>query len=305
MERVIKRLRINIQGAVQGVGFRPFVYRLAFELALKGWVNNSSQGLVIEVEGPSPALDAFLKRVSQEKPPLSFIQSLQSVFLDPEGFKNFEIWESDSSEDKTVFVLPDIATCPDCIKEIFDKENRRYLYPFTNCTHCGPRYSIIESLPYDRGNTAMKTFTMCAACQEEYESPSDRRFHAQPNACPECGPHVELWDKDGNVLGKRQEALLKTMAAVQSGAIVAIKGLGGFHLFADAQNQESVRLLKERKHREEKPLALMFPTERSVELFCDVSNTEKRLLASPEAPIVLLRKRLVQQKINTEPDRCR
>ena len=187
------RLKLSIRGAVQGVGFRPFVFRLASELKLTGWVNNSPQGVFIEVEGPRAALEKFLLRLETEKPPRSFIQSLESSWLDAIGYKKFEIRKSETGGDKTALVLPDIATCPDCLREIFDPANRRHRYPFTNCTNCGPRFSIIESLPYDRANTSMKTFTMCPQCQAEYDDPRDRRFHAQPNACPVCGPRLEFW----------------------------------------------------------------------------------------------------------------
>ena len=187
------RLKIAVRGAVQGVGFRPFVFRLAEELKLAGWVNNSPQGVFIEVEGLRPALEKFLLRLEAEKPPRSFIQSLESSWLDAIGCKTFEIRESETGGGKTALVMPDIATCPDCLREIFDPQNRRHRYPFTNCTNCGPRFSIIESLPYDRANTSMRQFAMCPACQAEYDDPRDRRFHAQPNACPACGPRLELW----------------------------------------------------------------------------------------------------------------
>ncbi len=188
------RVRIALRGAVQGVGFRPFVHRLATELDLTGWVNNSPQGVFIEVESPRPALEDFLRRLETEKPPRSFIQSLEATWLDAVGYKHFEIRASETGGDKTALVLPDIATCPDCLREIFDPANRRFRYPFTNCTNCGPRFSIIEALPYDRANTSMKQFAMCPACQAEYDDPQDRRFHAQPNACPVCGPHLEFWN---------------------------------------------------------------------------------------------------------------
>ena len=194
-----QRLRVVIRGAVQGVGFRPFIYRLATEMALPGWVINSSQGVFIEVEGSAAQLDTFLHRVQTEKPPRSFIQSLESSYLDPLGFSGFEIRHSEESGVKTALVLPDMATCPDCLHDISDPANRRYQYPFTNCTNCGPRYTIIEALPYDRPNTSMKAFPMCDDCRAEYENPLDRRFHAQPNACPTCGPHLELWDRAGSV----------------------------------------------------------------------------------------------------------
>jgi len=286
-----ERLRVVIHGAVQGVGFRPYIYRLATEMGLNGWVINSSQGVFIEVEGDRPGLNSFLLRIEKEKPPLSFIRGMEHSFLDPKGYDKFEVRESDDSGAKTVMVLPDIATCPDCLAEIFDPDDRRYLYPFTNCTNCGPRYSIIQSLPYDRPNTTMKAFDMCDECLAEYTNPIDRRFHAQPNACPRCGPHVELWDHAGGVVASHHDAIKKTIEAIRLGEIVAVKGLGGFHLIVDARNNNAVNVLRERKHREEKPLALMYPSIESIKRDCEVSPIEERLLCSPEAPIVLLQRK--------------
>ncbi len=287
----IRRVHIAIRGAVQGVGFRPFIYRLATDLHLTGWVLNSPQGVFIEAEGDPVSLEHFLLRVEREKPPRSFIQSLESSFLDPAGFTSFEIRTSDARGERSALILPDIATCPDCLADITSRANRRYRYPFTNCTNCGPRFTIIHALPYDRPNTAMKDFPMCDQCREEYEDPSNRRFHAQPNACPVCGPHLELWDMAGTPLAFRDEALLQAAESLRAGKIVAVKGLGGFHLMVDARNQDAVLRLRERKHREEKPLALMMPSIESITAICHVSELEARLLKSPEAPIVLLLKR--------------
>ncbi len=295
------RLKLAVRGAVQGVGFRPFVHRLATELGLTGWVNNSAQGVFIEVEGRRVALDQFLLRVETEKPPRSLIQSKETAWLAGAGYQHFEIRASESGGDKTALVLPDSATCPDCLREILDPTNRRYHYPFTNCTHCGPRFSLIEALPYDRANTTMKSFWMCPACQAEYDDPLDRRFHAQPNACPVCGPQVELWPGDsGNYsprndrepprrLAHGHDALLATVHVIRCGQIVAVKGIGGFHLLVDARNESAVRRLRERKQREAKPFALMFPSLESVKEVCEVSGLEARLLCSTEAPIVLLK----------------
>ena len=336
------RLKLTVRGAVQGVGFRPFIYRLATGAGLTGWVNNSAQGVFIEVEGPRTTLEEFLLRLESEKPPRSSVQSLEASWLDPIGYTGFEIRESEAGGAKTALVLPDIATCPDCLGEIFDPLNRRYGYPFTNCTNCGPRFSIIESLPYDRANTSMKGFTMCPQCQAEYNDPLDRRFHAQPNACPICGPRLELWDRKGKPLPapakgaqpsgcssapssrarpqsppassvqstllqpkgcapvvpgqpRASEAICGALAAaaeaIRQGQLVAVKGLGGFHLMVAAHNDEAVRRLRELKHREEKPFALMFPSLASIKAVCEVSPLEERLLRSPEAPIVLLRRR--------------
>jgi hydrogenase maturation protein HypF len=282
------RVRVTIGGAVQGVGFRPFVYRLANDLDLKGWVSNSAQGVLIEAEGAQDRLAEFLRRVQTDKPPLALIQDAQQTFIDPVGDSVFEIHDSETNGHKTTLVLPDIATCPECHHEIFDPANRRYLYPFTNCTNCGPRYTIIGSLPYDRPNTTMKHFAMCEECRAEYENPLDRRFHAQPNACPKCGPHLELWDKTGHLLVGRHDALIQAANALRNGAIVAIKGLGGFQLVVDARNEAAVSALRHRKRREEKPFALMVPSLEMVRDQCETSDLEMSLLRSPEAPIVLL-----------------
>lgn len=277
-----------MHGAVQGVGFRPFVYRLATSLKLHGWVSNTVQGLFIEVEGTRSELQEFLIRLDREKPPLAVVQSLEYSFLDALGFTEFAIRESSNAGTKTAFVLPDIATCPDCLREIFDPADRRFRYPFTNCTNCGPRFTIVEQLPYDRANTSMKTFKMCSDCQREYDDPRDRRFHAQPNACPACGPHLELWDVGGGCLMRGYDALQRAVEEIRRGAIVAVKGLGGFHLIVDACNDDAVRLLRKRKHREEKPFALMYPNLETVKHHCFVWDLEERLLHSPESPIVLL-----------------
>jgi hydrogenase maturation protein HypF len=289
-ESAFRRLRVVIRGAVQGVGFRPFIFRLATELRLPGWVLNSAQGVFIEVEGPEPLLREFLRRAESEKPAISYIQSLEASFLDAIGFTQFEIRES-SGGAKTAFILPDVATCKDCLREVNDPANRRYRYPFTNCTNCGPRFTIIESLPYDRPLTAMKMFAMCAECEREYRDRADRRFHAQPNACPACGPQLELWLPAGAVLAQQDAALLAAAQTVRSGQILALKGLGGFHLIVDARNEPAVRELRRRKRREEKPLAVMCPSMENALEYCVSSEVESRLLTSPESPIVLLKRK--------------
>ncbi len=285
------RLSLVIRGAVQGVGFRPFVFRLATEMNLFGWVSNTAQGVFVEVEGIKETLDRFLLRIQKEKPTVSFIQSLESSFLDPVGFTEFMIRKSVDTGVKTTLVLPDIATCPDCLAEIFNPNDRRHLYPFTNCTNCGPRFTIIESLPYDRANTSMRRFAMCPDCQREYENPRDRRFHAQPNACPVCGPRVEFWDERGHRLFDGLYAILETVNAIRGGRIVALKGLGGFHLIVDAANDDAIASLRQRKQREEKPFAMMYPSVQRIKEDCLVSELEERLLLAPESPIVLLRRR--------------
>jgi hydrogenase maturation protein HypF len=291
-EATLTRLHLVVRGAVQGVGFRPFIYRLADELHLKGWVNNSAQGVFVEVEGPQESLDNFLSRIESDKPPRALLQSLEPSFLDPVGFQNFEIRTSDDGGPKTALILPDTAVCPDCLREIFDPADRRYRYSFTNCTNCGPRFSIIEALPYDRPNTTMKHFPMCEACRAEYDQPLDRRFHAQPNACPVCGPHLELWDEQGGLLASHDDALRMAAEALRQGQIVAVKGLGGFQLMVDARSEDAVRRLRQRKRREAKPLALMFPSLDAVQEACSVAPMEARLLDSPEAPIVLLERKI-------------
>jgi hydrogenase maturation protein HypF len=213
------------------------------------------------------------------------------------GYSTFEIRHSEDSGAKTALVLPDIATCPDCLREIFDPNNRRYLYPFTNCTNCGPRFSIIEALPYDRPNTTMKSFVMCLDCLAEYHHPANRRFHAQPNACARCGPRLELWDKEGLPLAAKHDALFDAVDALLRGMIVAVKGMGGFHLMVDATNAEAVRRLRQRKHREEKPFALMYPSLDAIKQHCDVSKLEERLLLSPESPIVLLKSKSPKSEV--------
>jgi hydrogenase maturation protein HypF len=285
-----QRVHGVIRGAVQGVGFRPFVYRLARELGLAGWVNNSSQGVFFEVEGEMDALTPFLHRITADHPPRAFIQSFEHFFLDPLGMNDFVIRPSDHSGEKTALVMPDIALCEECRLELFAPQNRRHRYPFINCTNCGPRYSIITGLPYDRPNTTMRGFIMCPACQHEYDDPSDRRFHAQPNACPACGPHVELWNAEGKVCGTHEDALAAAVKALGDGRILAVKGIGGFHLMADAANEEVVQRLRERKHREEKPFALMAPSVAVVRQLCEVDQHEEQMLVAPEAPIVLLRR---------------
>jgi hydrogenase maturation protein HypF len=287
----LTRLRLLVRGAVQGVGFRPFVHLLATEMHLAGWVKNGPQGVCIEVEGTAVQTRRFLARLPGRKPPHCVIEGLEPLWLDPAGYRGFEIRPSDATGEKSAWVLPDIATCPACLAEVRDPGNRRHRYPFTNCTHCGPRFTIIEALPYDRANTSMRRFTQCAGCQAEYENPADRRFHAQPNACPDCGPQLALWDGQGKALARREEALRAAAAAIRDGKIVAVKGLGGFHLMVNAGDETAVRLLRQRKAREEKPLALMFPDLRQVAACCRVDPLERRLLESPEAPIVLLRRR--------------
>ncbi|WP_457569426.1 carbamoyltransferase HypF [Desulfurobacterium sp.] len=284
------RAKIYITGTVQGVGFRPFIYRLATSLNLKGYVLNDTSGVTIEVEGDEKNVREFLLRIEKEKPAISKIYSLEYKILENAGYNNFEIRKSNESGKIEVLILPDLATCEDCIKELENPEDRRYRYPFINCTNCGPRFTIIEKLPYDRKNTTMKIFKMCPECEKEYNDPTNRRFHAQPNACPVCGPRVWLTDKKGDVIAEREKALELTVKLLKEGKILAIKGLGGFHLICDASNEETVKELRRRKNREEKPFAVMFPDIESIKKEACVSPLEERALSSIERPIVVLKK---------------
>ena len=283
-----KRLSIQVRGAVQGVGFRPTVYRLAVELGLTGWVANTPAGVEIDVEGAAAAVEQFVPTLMAALPPRAVVHGMETRQLDPTGARMFEVKATRGGGAATTFMLPDIATCPDCLRELGDPADRRFGYPFINCTNCGPRFSIIEALPYDRDHTTMARFTMCSACQAEYDNPRDRRFHAQPNACPACGPRLELWAPGGAPLEAEGDALRAAAAAIRAGRIVAVKGIGGLHLVCDARNEESVRELRRRKRREEKPFAVMFPDLPAVRAVCLVEAEEEQLLTSPEAPIVLL-----------------
>jgi hydrogenase maturation protein HypF len=285
------RVHITVRGAVQGVGFRPFVYRLASHLHLTGWVENSVHGVRIEAEGNQTDVDVFLRSIPAGKPPRAVIQGIESMYRDPAGYTDFTIRESANEGSPTTIILPDIATCPECLAEILDPANRRFRYPFTNCTHCGPRFTIVESLPYDRPNTTMKTFRMCPECLREYEDPGDRRFHAQPIACPACGPQLAFWNPDGTEISRRGEALAEAVGLVRTGGVLALKGLGGFHFIVDATNEAAVNSLRRRKRRGAKPFALMVAGAAEVHHLCEVEEIEERSLASPESPIVVLRRK--------------
>lgn len=291
----LRRLRVLMAGAVQGVGFRPFVYRLASELDLKGWVLNSGNGLVIEAEGPEATLERFLVRLERERPPSSLVLAREVSILEPAGYATFEIRRSDEQEEKTVSLLPDLATCPQCLRELNDPADRRYRYPFTNCTACGPRYTIILDIPYDRPRTTMRGFEMCPDCRREYTDSADRRFHAQPNACPVCGPRVWIELASGKPaqasLSPHPDPIRAAAEALRTGHIVALKGIGGFQLLVDARNEQAVARLRRLKQREEKPFALMAPTLEAIRECAEMSDAEERLLRSPAAPIVLLRPR--------------
>ncbi len=280
---------IDIQGIVQGVGFRPFVYQAAVRLGLKGFVSNTSNGVFIHIEGPSAAIRSFIDGFSTHLPPLARITRLTETPAATSGYDTFQIASSVEGLRRNTLISPDVCICDDCLQELFDPADRRYRYPFINCTHCGPRYTIIDDIPYDRPHTSMKGFRMCSRCQAEYDDPMDRRFHAQPNACPDCGPRLLLHDGDGGLLSI-PDPLEETIRLLREGAIVAIKGLGGFHLACDATNEASVRTLRQRKHREEKPLAVMAPDVETAKRFARIEPEDEALLRSRQRPIVLCEK---------------
>jgi hydrogenase maturation protein HypF len=280
--------KIHVTGVVQGVGFRPFVYQLAHTQGLTGWVLNTSAGVDIEVEGPPEALLRFLRDLETQAPPLARIESITTTDHPPNGYQQFEIRHSIAREGEYQLISPDIATCQDCVAELLDPQDRRYRYPFTNCTNCGPRFTIIEDIPYDRPLTTMRDFVMCPECQAEYENPLDRRFHAQPNACPVCGPQLSLVAADASQMDVSDE-IFAAVQLLQQGKILAIKGLGGFHLACDATSDEALRRLRERKRRPAKPMAVMMASLDQIAAHCVVSQEEERLLTSPQCPIVLLR----------------
>jgi hydrogenase maturation protein HypF len=287
----VTRLRLDVTGAVQGVGFRPFVHRLASTEHLGGFVRNTGDGVSIEVEGSSPALERFLTRLDRELPPRAVIFKRRSAPLAPCGDHAFVVAPSTHAGAGAAVVMADLATCPDCLREILDPADRRHQYAFTSCMHCGPRYSIIEALPYDRARTTMRHFPLCAACQSEYADPYSRRFHAEPIACPDCGPRLAFWNDTGMVTETGHAALLEAVEALRRGMIVALKGLGGFQLLVDAGNAAAVARLRQRKRRPAKPFALMVPSLETAQGLAHVGELERRLLLSPEAPIVLLRAR--------------
>ncbi len=291
---MLRRERIHISGIVQGVGFRPFVYRLAQQCGLAGFVRNNTEGVLIEVEGAAAMLQAFRHRLATETPPRAHMLQLAVEEMPPAGDSEFIIVASERDRPAQAFISPDLCLCADCRAELFDPGNRRFHYPFINCTNCGPRYTIVHRIPYDRPNTSMSVFPMCAACAAEYHDPADRRFHAQPNACPECGPRLWLCDRNGTRLAEA-EALEQAIAQLLQGAIVAVRGLGGFHLAVDARNQAAVQTLRQRKGRADKPFAMMAPHLAAIEKFCFVSPAERALLQQPTRPIVLLRRREAPQ----------
>jgi hydrogenase maturation protein HypF len=293
-----RRVRARVDGTVQGVGFRPYVYRLASELGLDGYVLNDSSGVVVEVEAGADAVELFFARLADDAPPLASVERVSAQPIEPTGEQGFVIRESPRGGEPRAAVTPDSATCDDCLRELFDPRDRRFRYPFVNCTNCGPRFTIVRGVPYDRPYTTMSGFRMCPACQAEYDSPADRRFHAQPNACPECGPSLRLVDGGGGQgvrpslpVARSRDAPGATVRALDAGAIVAVKGIGGFHLACRADDEAAVATLRARKHREDKPFALMAPSLASAHELVVVTPEDEALLVSRERPIVLMPRR--------------
>jgi hydrogenase maturation protein HypF len=285
---------IAVEGTVQGVGFRPFVARLAARFAVRGWVRNDGRGVSMRIAGPAGSLDRFVAALNAEAPPAARIISLREVAgAETAGLPvGFAILASETAPtEPTAAVTPDLAICPDCRRELLTPTDRRHAYPFINCTNCGPRYSIVEALPFDRARTTMTRFAMCPGCAREYADPADRRHHAQANACPECGPQLHLQDRSGRTLATRGAAIAEAAEALRAGRIVAVKGVGGFHLMVDAANEAAVQELRHRKHREEKPLAVMFPSLDSLRAMAELGGDEEAWLTSAAAPIVLVRRR--------------
>jgi len=287
---VIKRARYLFTGIVQGVGFRPFIYRLAVRQGLAGFVQNRPDGVLVEVEGTPPAIDSFFSSVSRELPPLANITGVASSEIAVTGDTEFKIIISNNEGQGDVHIAPDSAVCADCLKELFDPACRRFRYPFINCTNCGPRLTIINDIPYDRVHTSMACFLLCPQCRTEYENPGNRRFHAEPNACPVCGPQLELRDADGEII-PCEDPVERAIELIAAGNVLAIKGLGGFHLCVDATSDEAVKKLRSRKYREEKPLAIMVRDIEQTRLIAEINDEEKALLSSVQRPIVLLKKK--------------
>jgi len=285
-----ERRHITVEGIVQGVGFRPFVYGLAVKNGLAGFVLNDTAGVTIELEGEPPALESFLTYLREQPPPLARIQNVDCRIIPPKGESAFNIVGSQGEEERSALISPDAPTCEDCLKELFDPADRRYRYPFINCTNCGPRFTIIKDVPYDRERTTMELFEMCGACAREFHDPADRRFHAQPNACPQCGPRVRLLDCRGQEI-LDGDPVSHAARLLQQGVVLAVKGLGGYHLACNALDHDAVRRLRAKKHREYKPFAVMAANLKAVKQLCLVSDEDELLLRSYARPIVLLRKR--------------
>lgn len=286
-----QRMRIDVDGTVQGVGFRPYVYRLARELELSGWVRNTVNGVSIEVEGSAPTIETFLRRLKDEAPASACVDAMRTFGIPILDDRGFAIHRSTERGQPALIIPPDLTVCEHCLRELADPGDRRFRYPFLTCTQCGPRYSLFTAMPYERSNTTMSGFPLCADCQAEYGTESDRRFQAEPIACPACGPHTRLWDEQGGEIEQGEEALCQAEAQLHAGSIIAVKALGGFQLWVDASSEEAVRRLRARKQRPDKPFAVLFPSMEAVHADCAVSADEEAMLRSLQAPIVLMRKR--------------
>jgi hydrogenase maturation protein HypF len=282
---------VRVEGIVQGVGFRPFVYGLAGALSLSGFVGNDAQGVFVEVEGSGPDVRAFLSRVRSEAPPLAVVERVDAEWTSPSGDQGFAIVESPQGGERQTLISPDTATCDECVRELFDDTDRRHRYPFINCTNCGPRFTIVKDVPYDRPFTTMAAFGLCAACSAEYHDPANRRFHAQPTCCPACGPSLRLVVPDGTVVARGDEALRGAVRRLGDGAVVAVKGLGGYHLAADAGGEDAVATLRSRKHREDKAFAVLVTSIDAARELAEIDDDESLAMSSPRRPIVLVRRR--------------
>lgn len=298
---MISALDIRVRGVVQGVGFRPFVFRLAQSNTLTGWVLNDADGVAIHLEGTEPALEEFVRSLKTRQPPAANITNIDIHSTQPAGIPEFTIRETPPATHPTVRISPDLPVCDACLAELFDPANLRFHYPYINCTHCGPRYTVIQSLPYDRGNTTMRQWTLDTYCGGQYGDPADRRFHAQPVACPDCGPHYHLRMDDSSVTGDHA-SIAKTAELLTAGAIVAVKGIGGYHLACDARNESAVRALRERKYRKEKPFALMARSMEAARELVDLSADAEALLSSVARPIVLARANAPLPGVSPEND---
>jgi len=292
-------IKINVKGIVQGVGFRPFIYHLARSLNLSGYVLNDTAGVSIEAEGDESDIQMFIESIKKKHPPRAEIFEIQSKRTDLIGYEDFEIRESAGQEEKFIPISPELATCSDCLAELFNPRDRRFRYPFINCTNCGPRFTIVQDIPYDRKLTTMSVFPMCEECDSEYHNPADRRFHAQPNACPVCGPGLTLLDREKKVIPV-QDVISRVCALLKEGYIIAVKGLGGYHLACDARNNDAVSRLRERKFREYRPFALMVKDTRTAREICFVNEKEEQLLSGVKRPIVIMKRRpdaLVSERV--------
>ncbi len=280
---------IRIRGIVQGVGFRPFIHRLVRAHALKGSIRNTSSGVTLTLEGDEDRLSAFLRELPEKAPPLAVIEEIRTDRIPFQGFSDFRIIESERQAERNTLISPDIGICPDCLREMRDPADRRYRFPFINCTNCGPRFTIIEDVPYDRAKTSMKAFPMCPDCDREYHDIRNRRYHAQPDCCPDCGPSLQFYDAAGQPAAG--DALKHAQDALKKGNIVAVKGLGGFHLACRCDDPETAKRLRRRKQRDEKPFAIMCRDLSAVKSICEVSGAEEKILSCARKPIVLLKKR--------------